>query len=195
MSEIDIRQRKVRLGDLLIQAGLLTDAQLQLALQDQKRTGAKLGRAVVDMGFVAEAKLLTALSEQLKIPFIELKHFKFDNNLIQGLNEAMARRFRALVLSRESGGLLVGMSDPLDLFALDEMERILKVRVHPAVVREADLLATIDMVYRRTSEIASIAGELEGEMQESDFDLSKLGEGTNTEAPVVRLCRPCLKKR
>ena len=187
MSEVDIRQRKVRLGDLLIQAGLLTDAQLQLALQDQKRTGAKLGRAVVDMGFVAEAKLLTALSEQLKIPFIELKHFKFDNNLIQSLNEAMARRFRALVLSRESGGLLVGMSDPLDLFALDEMERILKVRVHPAVVREADLLATIDMVYRRTSEIASIAGELEGEMQESDFDLSKLGEGTNTEAPVVRL--------
>jgi MSHA biogenesis protein MshE len=183
----DIRQRKLRLGDLLIQAGLISDAQLQLALQEQKRTGSKLGRTVVDLGFVAEVKLLTALSEQLKIPFIELKHFKFDQQLVQNLPEAMARRFRAMVLSRESGGFLVGMSDPLDLFALDEMERILKTRVHPAVVREAELLATLDTVYRRTSEIASIAGELEGELKDSDFDLSKLGADNNTEAPVVRL--------
>src|SRR3989338_3366956 len=128
MSQDDVRQRKVRLGDLLIQAGLLSDAQLQLALQDQKRTGSKLGRTVVDMGFVDEVRLLTALSEQMKIPFIDLKHFKFDQELVQKLPEAMGRRFRALVLSREGDGLLVGMSDPLDLFALDEMDRILKVR-------------------------------------------------------------------
>lgn len=187
MSQEDLRQRKVRLGDLLIQAGLLSDAQLQLALQEQKRTGAKLGRTVVDMGFVEEVRLLTALSEQMKIPFIDLRHFRFDQELVQRLQEAMARRFRALVLSREGDGLLVGMSDPLDLFALDEMERILKVRVRPAVVREAELLATLDTVYRRTSEIASIAGELEGELKDSDFDLSKLGADSNTEAPVVRL--------
>ena len=85
MPESDIRQRKVRLGDLLIQAGLLSDAQLQLALQDQKRTGSKLGRTVVDMGFVDEVRLLTALSEQMKIPFIDLKHFKFDQELVQRL--------------------------------------------------------------------------------------------------------------
>ena len=183
----DVRQRKLRLGDLLIQAGLISEAQLQLALQEQKRTGSKLGRTVVDLGFVAEVKLLTALSEQLKIPFIELKHFKFDQQLVQSLPEAMARRFRAIVLSREGGGLLVGMSDPLDLFALDEMERILKTRVQPAVVREAELLATLDLVYRRTSEIASIAGELEGELQDSDFDLAKLGADNVSDAPVVRL--------
>ncbi|MBC9252523.1 MSHA biogenesis protein MshE [Pseudomonas alcaligenes] len=187
MNPDDVRQRKVRLGDLLIQAGLISEAQLQLALQEQKRTGSKLGRTVVDLNFVAEVKLLTALSEQLKIPFIELKHFKFDLPLVQSLPEAMARRFRAIVLSREGGGVLVGMSDPLDLFALDEMERILKTRVLPAVVREAELLATLDLVYRRTSEIASIAGELEGELQDSDFDLSKLGADNTSDAPVVRL--------
>src|SRR5690606_4117679 len=74
-----------------------------------------------------------------------------------------------------------------DLFALDEMERLLKTRVLPAVVREGELLTTLDMVYRRTSEIASLAGELEGELQESDFDLSRLGAESNTDAPVVRL--------
>ena len=113
----DLAQRKVRLGDLLVQTGLISEAQLQLALQEQKRTGSKLGRTVIDLGFVAEVKLLTALSEQLKIPFIELKHFKFDQNLVQTLPEAMARRFRAIPLSRECGGVLVSMSDPLDLFA------------------------------------------------------------------------------
>jgi MSHA biogenesis protein MshE len=187
MTQEDVRQRKIRLGDLLVQAGLISETQLQLALQDQKRTGSKLGRTVVDLGFVDEVRLLTALSEQLKIPFIDLKHFKFDQTLVQSLPEAMARRFRAIVLSREGGGLLVGMSDPLDLFALDEMDRILKVRVQPAVVREAELLATLETVYRRTSEIASLAGELEGELKDSDFDLSKLGADSNTEAPVVRL--------
>ncbi|HSC81998.1 MAG TPA: GspE/PulE family protein [Pseudomonas sp.] len=187
MTQDDVRRRKVRLGDLLIQAGLISDAQLQLALQEQKRTGSKLGRTVVDLGFVGEVKLLTALSEQLKIPFLELRHFKFDPHVVQLLPEAMARRFRAMVLSREAGGIRVGMSDPLDLFALDEMERILKSRVLPSVVREAELLATLDLVYRRTSEIASIAGELEGELQDSDFDLSKLGADNNTDAPVVRL--------
>lgn len=187
MSQEDLRQRKVRLGDLLIQAGLLSDAQLQLALQEQKRAGTKLGRTLVNMGFVEEVRLLTALSEQMKIPFIDLRHFRFDQELVQRLQEAMARRFRALVLSREGDGLLIGMSDPLDLFAIDEMERVLKVRVCPAVVREAELLATLDTVYRRTSEIASIAGELEGELKDSDFDLSKLGADSNTEAPVVRL--------
>ena len=186
MSE-EVRQRKVRIGDLLVQTGLISELQLQQALQEQKRTGSKLGRAVIDMGLVSEVKLLTALSEQLQIPFIELRHFKFDQNLVQSLPEAVARRFRAIVLTREGGGLLVGMSDPLDLFALDEMERILKTRVLPAVVREAELLATLDLVYRRTSEIASIAGELEGELQDSDFDLSKLGADNTSEAPVVRL--------
>ena len=187
MSQEDVRQRKVRLGDLLIQAGLIDDAQLQLALQEQKRSGSKLGRTVVDLGFVDESKLLKALSEQLKIPFVELRHYKFDAELVQSLPEAVARRFRVIILSRQGDGLLVGMSDPLDLFALDEIERLLHKRVSPAVVREAELLATLDQVYRRTKEIASIAGELEGELQGSDFDLGALGADNNSDAPVVRL--------
>ncbi|MCQ4309988.1 GspE/PulE family protein [Pseudomonas stutzeri] len=183
----DLRQRKIRLGDLLVQAGLISDTQLQLALQDQKRTGSKLGRTVLDLGFIDEGRLLRALSEQLQIPFVELKHYKFDNQLTQSLPEAVARRFRVIVLSRQGDGLLVGMTDPLDLFAQDEMERLLGKRVHPAVVRESELLGALDQLYRRTSEIASLAGELEGELQDSDFDLSRLGAESNSDAPVVRL--------
>ena len=119
MTAQDMRQRKIRLGDLLVQAGLISEAQLQQALQDQKRTGSKLGRTVLDLGFIDEGRLLRALSEQLQIPFVELKHYKFDNQLTQSLPEAVARRFRVIVLSRQGDGLLVGMTDPLDIFAQD----------------------------------------------------------------------------
>ena len=90
------------------------------------------------------------------------------------------------MLSRQADGLLVGMTDPLDIFAQTRSKRLLGKRVHPAVVRESELLGALDQLYRRTSEIASLAGELEGELQESDFDLSRLGE-SNSDAPVVRL--------
>lgn len=186
-AEMQPQKCKPRLGDLLVQAGLIDEVQLQHALQEQKRTGSKLGRTVVELGFVGEQRLLQALSEQLRIPFIELKHYKFDSQLTQSLPEAVARRFRVIVLARKDDGLLVGMSDPLDLFAFDEMERILQRRIYPAVVRESDLLEALDRLYRRTSEIASLAGELEGELAETDFDLARLGSESNNDAPVVRL--------
>jgi len=187
MDNEEIRRSKVRLGDLLIDAGLLNDIQLQRALLEQKRTGFKLGRTVIDLGFVDELRLLTALSEQLNISFIELKHFKFDKALVQMLPENLARRFRVIVLSREPAGLLVGMSDPLDLFALDEMERVLRTPIQPAVVREDEMLKALDTLYRRTSQLDTIAGELEGDLKDSDFDLSALGATNNSDAPVVRL--------
>src|SRR5690606_35593983 len=119
MSAQDLRKGRVRLGDLLVNAGLIDDAQLQSALQEQKRSGAKLGRAVVDLGFISETRLLTALSEQLHISSVELVHYKFDPALTQSLPGAGARRFRVIVLSRQGDGVLLGMADPLNLYALD----------------------------------------------------------------------------
>ncbi|MBF0674045.1 ATPase, T2SS/T4P/T4SS family [Pseudomonas sp.] len=186
MDNQDFRQRRVRLGDLLVQAGLIDDVQLERALLEQKRTGSKLGRTVVELGFVEEQRLLKALSEQLDIPFVELKHYRFDSQLTQSLPEAVARRFRVIVLSRHADGLLVGMTDPLNLYALDEIERLLRQRVYPAVVLESDLLAALDRIYRRSSEIASLAGQLHERLEESNFDFGGMSLD-NQDAPVVRL--------
>ncbi len=179
-------RRKLRLGDLLVQNGLISEGQLQLALDEQKRSGAKLGRAVIDMGFVSEQKLLEALSRQLDIPYVDLRQFKFNERLVLRLPEAMARRFRAILLVEESDGLLVGMSDPLDLYALDELSRLLRQPLKPAVVRESELLDNLDRFYRRTNEIAELAGQLDERLEESDFDFSGLSLD-NSDAPVVRL--------
>ena len=86
------RPKKIRLGDLLISQDLLTSEQLNLALQEQKRSGRKLGRIFVDSGYVTEEGISKALAGQLRIDFIDLKHFSPKPELIKLLPEAQARR-------------------------------------------------------------------------------------------------------
>ena len=179
---------KVRIGDLLVSKGLIVEDQLKAALTEQKRTGKKVGKVVVDLGFVTEAQMLQTMANHFGYPFVDLLRFRLNNDLIKALPETYARRFRAILLAEQPDGLLVGMSDPLDLLAIDELQRILKRSVHPAFVKEQDLLAAMDRSYRRSEQIASIAVELDSELETTDFDLENLATTTDTaEAPVVRL--------
>src|SRR5574343_1946908 len=98
--------QKVRLGDLLIQQGLLTEDQLKIALNEQKRTGRKLGRLFVENGYVTEERISQALARQLRIPYVDLKGFVPQPELIKLLPEAQARRFRAVVLAQLADGAL-----------------------------------------------------------------------------------------
>src|SRR5574343_940262 len=107
--------QKIRLGDLLIQQGLLTEEQLKSALEQQKLPGRKLGRVFVDSGFVTEEGISQALARQLRITFVDLRDFKPQPELLKLLNEAQARRYRALVIGEEGGMLRVGLADPTDL--------------------------------------------------------------------------------
>lgn len=180
--------RKVRIGDLLLEKGLIDEHQLKLALFEQKRSGKKLGKAITDLGFVTEVKFLGVMSDYFGYPFIDLSRFRLDSILIQKLPETQARRYRALLLSEEPEGMLVGLADPTDLMVIDDLQRILKKPVLPAFVQEQDLLSILDTVYRRQEQMASIAGELEGELQSSGFDINAIVSGSDTsEAPVVRL--------
>jgi MSHA biogenesis protein MshE len=181
-------RRKVRVGDLLLEKQLIDQKQLQMALVEQKRTGKKLGKAITDLGFVSEVKLLSILSDYFGYPFIDLSRFRLDNALIQQLPETQARRYRCLLLSEEPGGMMVGMADPTDLMVIDDLQKILKKPVLPAFVQEDELLSILDNVYRRQEQMASIAGELAGELQSSDFDINAIVSSSDTsEAPVVRL--------
>ncbi len=181
--------KKIRLGDLLVEQGLITEAQLQQALALQKQTGHKLGRTLMDQGFVSEDKLLEVLSRQLQVPYINLKTYKFAPETVRLIPETHARRHRAIALKENpDGSLLVGMADPTDLFAYDELAKLLKRPLQLAVVREADLLETIDLVYRRAAQINDLAEDLAEELSETDFDLAQLMVGEDVaNAPVVRL--------
>ena len=183
------RPEKIRLGDMLVQQKLVTGEQLKLALDEQKRSGRKLGRVLVDSGYVTEEGISTGLARQLGVDFVDLKSFKPQPELIKLLPEAQARRHRALVLSERAGLLIVGMADPTDLTAFDELARLLKREIDLAVVTESQLLATIDRVYSRAAEISGLARELTADMGDVSTEFGNiLGLTAGAEdAPVVKL--------
>ena len=181
-------RKKIRIGDLLVEHKVISEVQLQGALAEQKKTGHKLGRALIALGYVAEDQFLEFLSRQLQIPFIDLRHYKYKPETVRLLPETVARRYRAIALDSGGDSVLVGMADPTDIFGFDEISRVLRRPVRQAVVREADLLRTIDAVYRRTDEISTLAEELNEELTGTDFDLAELAETSDlTDAPVVKL--------
>jgi MSHA biogenesis protein MshE len=182
------RRRKVRLGELLVEQQVLTEEQLKKALAEQKRTGRKLGRVLTDLGMVREDVVCDVLAKHLQIPFIDVRQVTPNPAVVRLLPEVQARRFRAIALQSEGGRLTVGMADPTDLFAYDELAARLKKPLQIALVKETDLLKTLDVVYRRTDEIASIAHEVGEELRESDIDIERLAaEEGSPDAPVIRL--------
>ena len=188
MSVTTVKPRKIRIGDLLIEHKVISQEQLNAALADQKKSGRKLGRVLIESGYLTEDQLLDFLSRQLNIPYIELKRYQVKPEVVRLIPEVHARRFRVLALEDARDALLIGMADPTDIFAYDELTRVLRRPIKLAVVREADLLKTIDIMYRRTAEISGLALELEQEMSAYDVDLGALASAEGlTDAPVVKL--------
>ena len=181
-------RKRVRIGDLLVEHKVISQNQLQDALAAQKKSGRKLGRVLVENGYVDEDRLLVLLSEQLDIPYVDLSRFELDPEIITRLPETLARRYRALVLKATPTGLLVGMGDPTDIFAFDELVRALKTSIQIACVKESDLLRNIDLVYQNSDQLRSLASEVGQDMAENAFDLRTLtASSTQNDAPVVRL--------
>lgn len=149
-------QGKVRIGDLLVQQKLITQDQLALALEQQTHTKLKLGRILVNNAFVTEEHLSETLAKQLNIPYFNLKHFHIKPELVRLLAESQARRLHAIVLEEREGRLLVGMADPTDLNAANEIERIVKKEIDVVVVTEGQLLESIDRGYWRSQEITGM---------------------------------------
>ncbi|MGB1239490.1 MAG: ATPase, T2SS/T4P/T4SS family, partial [Pseudomonadales bacterium] len=180
---------RVRIGDLLVQNGVITEEQLMSALARQKETRQKLGKALVVLGYVKEEKFLNFLAQQLKIPMVDLSRYNFNQNDVLQLSETHARRFRCVVLKEEEDHFLVGMIDPLDISAYDELQRLLPKPVELAVIPDSQLLPTLDQMYRRTSEIDDWADQLSDEIVEDTFDTAKLSEADDADIPVVLLLK------
>ena len=181
-------RRRIRLGDLLVQNQVISEDQLQAALSEQKQSGQKLGHTLIGMGFIDEQRLLDFLSQQLQIPYIDITAYSLNAETVKMLPETVARRYRVILLEQRKQDVLVGMADPTDIFAYDELGRILKKRIRQAVVRERDLLDALDRLYRRSDELNTLAGELHDDLTQGDVDLGQMVQTVEAgDAPVIRL--------
>ncbi|EJE8155486.1 Flp pilus assembly complex ATPase component TadA [Vibrio alginolyticus] len=181
-------QLRKRLGDLLVEEGIVSEEQIQQALNAQRSTGQKLGDALIDLGFITEKQMLDFLSQQLGLPLIDLGRAPVDAEAVQILPEVHARRLRAMVVARNGDTLRVAMSDPADLFIQESLMNLLgQYNLEFIVASERQLISSFDRYYRRTKEIASFAEQLHEEHKDvQSFDYG-IDEADSEEVTVVKL--------
>jgi MSHA biogenesis protein MshE len=182
------RRKRLRLGDLLIAGGIITREQFDVAIVEQKRTGKRLGRVLIDQGRIGEDELHQFLSTQLRVPYVDLRQFQLESAVVQMIPEVMVRRHRAIALREEGESLLLGMTDPTNLFGYDEIAAHLRRPIKLALVAEAPLLAALDLLYRRTDEMSQLAQEVRDDLRGpiSEAEPLRIEEGS-PDAPVLKL--------
>jgi len=126
----------LRIGELLTKAKLLTEDQLQKALDEQKQSGGRLGEHLIRLGYVTEEDILDCLSQQYGVPSINLQHFEIDESIIRLIPADVARKYQLIPVSKTGATLTVAMSDPTNVFAMDDITFITGYRVEPVVASE-----------------------------------------------------------
>ena len=137
---------KKKLGDLLKEAGLVTEVQIQDVLAQKKRDQ-KLGDALVEQGFITEKQLLDVLEIQLKLESVSLYQYPIDISLTNLIQKDFARSKLLLPIKKEDSRLIVAMNDPLDFYAIEELEFSTGYVVIPVIATRDDLLQTINRLY------------------------------------------------
>ena len=130
-----INKNKIKLGDLLVKAKVITEDQLKQALTIQTEKGGKLGSVIINMGFITEELLLDTLATQLNLPFLDLNQYSVDADIVRKIPERIARRFRVIAIDLKDNKYIVGMVEPTDVLALDQITKILGNAVQVVLVK------------------------------------------------------------
>jgi hypothetical protein len=145
-----VGRKKIRIGDVLVAAGAITEEQLQEGLAKQKETGRKLGNALVDLGFISNDMLITVLTTQLGIDYIELKGAKIEEKVIHMVPENMVTKYQAIPIEIDPDNpniLKVAMADPMDIMAMDDIGLVTNLQVEPMLASEEGIRNAIDKYY------------------------------------------------
>src|SRR6266536_2154641 len=137
----------VRIGELLLKEKLITPEQLQQALNQQKANGGKLGYNLVKMGFVKDEQITSLLSKQYGVPAISLAQFKIDPTIVKLVPTETARKYQMIPLSRSGSTLTIAMTDPTNVFAMDDIKFMTGYTVEPVVASEVAITDAIEKYY------------------------------------------------
>ncbi|OXB92568.1 GspE/PulE family protein [Parageobacillus galactosidasius] len=180
------KQERKRLGDLLVEAGLITEAQLEEALKE-KAPGQKLGDALLQRGYITEQQLIEVLEFQLGIPHVSLYRYPIDPKVTNLISKEFAKRHMVMPLKIEGERLLVAMADPMDFFVIDDLRLSTGFHIETAIASKDDILRAINKYY---------------DIDESVEDFLQMAPATETveeeritedDSPIVRLVNQILQ--
>ncbi len=194
-------REKLRLGDVLIQAGAIDQDQLTKALAYQKQNGGQLGAILIKMRFISEERLLSNLAAQLRIPFLDMQDVKIEAEAVTKVNQTVAERHNLMPIAIKDGRLHIAMANPLNIFAIDEVTIQSGMDVETAVASQEDIDRAIQEHYGVAASINAAMkslGALDVKKEESQAavegeDAPALEEGT-ADTPVAKLVEMVLKQ-
>lgn len=182
-----------RLGELLVRNNLITKEQLTKALEEQKESGgqARLGSILIKNDLISEPDLTSFLSKQYGVPSINLTEFEVDSAVIKTIPVEIAHKYQIIPVNRAGSTLIIAMSDPSNIFAIDDIKFMTGYNVEVVVASEIAIKASIDKYYDQSASLADVMSDLEMEDvevigDEEDVDISSLERATE-DAPVVKL--------
>lgn len=192
--------RQKNIGDIFVSSGLITEEQLNEALEKQRQLGMgqKVGDVLVSMGLITERDKAKCLGKQWGVPYVELTEFPIEEDAVRCISQDLARRYKVIPISKNNGKLTLAMKNPLDVFALDEVRLITGSDVEPVISAEEDITWAISEHYSGISTSAEAVSEIiddcqtsdvaitEDETTDDDISVEELRE-LSEEAPVVRL--------
>ena len=150
---------KRKLGELLIESGLLTIDKLKDALEAQKSTGKRLGEALIDMKIISEEEMAFSLAMQLKIPFIDLVDYSIKSDILECIPEEVCHKFICIPLSMKNNILDVAMADPLDLHIMKDLQFITGYNIQPAISTRSQIMDKLQRHYHPERSISDVADE------------------------------------
>ncbi|MBU2624663.1 MAG: Flp pilus assembly complex ATPase component TadA, partial [candidate division Zixibacteria bacterium] len=177
-----------RIGDILIEKGVITEEILQQTLTIQTKTGKKLGEVLVDEKFITENDLAEAISERLGVPKLSLENISIDPDLVKLIGYEIAKKHRLVPVFKLGNTLTVAMADPLDVVAMDELRYLTKLRINRVVSTNSSVMAAIEEHYSMKD---SLDKALEDAIRQKEADLleadpDQRDEALAGEAPVIK---------
>lgn len=182
------QRKSLMMGDLMVKAGKITFQQLQETLKEQKRSGSRFGEALVTLGFLNELGFAQFFAKHIGVTCLDLSTINIEEATVKMMEEEAIRRLRAIAVKRAGGGVLVGMVDPTDLLAYDEVCQSLRRPVEVGLILEKQMRQVLDRVFRKTGEIQGLMQELGEEMSRNRLDLNQFVKTEMVQdAPVVKI--------
>jgi type IV pilus assembly protein PilB len=187
---MDVR-KKIKIGELLREKNLITEAQLKVALNEQKTSGKRLGEVLESLGYVTEKQLLQVIAEQLGTKVINAKDINLTPELKKIIPENVARRLKVAPIQADDKRVVIATNDPANVTIYDELERMLRKEVYPFVVTRDDLLYLLEKIYGTEDRLYKTAEDVTKKLTTSREDIL---ENLAEETPVINLVDGIIQK-
>src|SRR5438132_4346666 len=185
-----------RLGELLVRENLISLQQLQKAQEAQRKTGGRLGMSLIKQGILSAEQLTNFLARQYGVPAINLGDFEVDPEVIKLIPVEVAKKHQVVPVNRAGSSLIVAMSDPSNIPAIDDLKFLTGYNIEVVVASEVQIEEAVARYYEKTASYAEVLGDIDVD----EIDLANAPEELNvvdlekasTEAPVIKLCNVIL---